>query len=109
MQEEAFLTLHGSNLQHLMNSHLRGCLQAVSVHWQHISPRRRKHFCHAPRGTSALHLLKPSPSEQAPGSCWLPGPSTAQPGSQMAREDPGLTGGGLHLVLLKSGHRFGTE
>lgn len=74
MQEEAFLTLHGSNLQHLMNSHLRGCLQAVSVHWQHISPCRRKQFCHAPRGTSAAAPAEAIPQRAGTGLVLAPWP-----------------------------------
>lgn len=38
--------------QHLIRSHLRGCLQAISLHWQYISPCRRKHLRRAPRGPS---------------------------------------------------------
>lgn len=61
MQKGAFLTLHGSNLQHLINSHLRGCLQATSVRWQHTSPSRRKDFCHAPRDTSVAAAAEAAP------------------------------------------------
>lgn len=67
VQKEAFLTPHGSNLWHLINSHLRGRLQAISVRWQHISPRRRRHLCHAPRAHRWLHLLKPPHGEQSAG------------------------------------------
>lgn len=38
IKKKAYLTLHESNLQHLINRHLRGCLQAISMHYHHISP-----------------------------------------------------------------------
>lgn len=109
MQEAAFLTLHGSNLEHLMNSHLRGCLQAVSVHWQYISPHRRKHFCHARRGTSAAAPAEAIPQQAGTRLVLAPWPQHCSARLSNGRGDPWLTGGGLHAVLLKSGCRFGTE
>lgn len=86
MQKEAFLTLHGSNLQHLINSHLRVCLQVISLHWQYISPRRRKHLCHAPRGTSVAAPAEATPQQATTRLVLGPltQPCTAhQPGSEM--------------------------
>lgn len=97
MQEEAFLTLHGSNLQHLINSHLRGCLQAISVHWQYISPCRRKHLCHALRGTSVAAPAEATPQQATTGLLLAPLPQRCtadQPGSEMDG-DHQLHGGGL--------------
>lgn len=103
-KKKAFVTLHESNLQHLINRHLRGCLQAISMHWQHISPGEENTA--ALLGGAHQHLPKLCLCKPAPGGCWLLVPVPPR-GSEMSRAvwlngvDPCYT--------LQFGLRVGTE
>lgn len=108
MQKEAFLTLDGSNLQHLINSHLRDSLQAIIVYWQHISPCWRWHIYHALRGTSVAAPAEAATQEPTARLAVLV-PDLVQHGHSASIQNRWSPAMEVVSPLPKSGLRFGTE